>query len=164
MPLTPWQPHAPPPNAKQPSTAAVKAPSQFYNPARSVLSGALRGNYYLARSMPDGARPPRMMRFPRRYVFMRLSVCIVALVLQAMVERGRSRRQVTPFNKVNGDISLDSIYTADGKPLGTVVIGLFGETVPRTVKNFITFASKGYAGFRYEGTPIHRVIKKFMIQ
>ncbi|ROT70926.1 putative peptidyl-prolyl cis-trans isomerase 6-like isoform X1 [Penaeus vannamei] len=53
---------------------------------------------------------------------------------------------------------------ADGKPLGTVVVGLFGDTVPRTVKNFITFASKGYAGFKYEGTPIHRVIKKFMIQ
>lgn len=72
------------------------------------------------------------------------------------------RRPQPREHKVTHEVFFE--MEADGKPLGTVVVGLFGDTVPRTVKNFITFASKGYAGFKYEGTPIHRVIKKFMIQ
>jgi peptidyl-prolyl cis-trans isomerase B (cyclophilin B) len=37
----------------------------------------------------------------------------------------------------------DKVYfdmEQDGKPLGRIVIGLFGEVVPRTVKNFKTLA------------------------
>ncbi|KAK8402440.1 hypothetical protein O3P69_000687 [Scylla paramamosain] len=45
-----------------------------------------------------------------------------------------------------------------------MVFGLFGEAAPRTVRNFVTFATKGYKGKKYEGSKFHRVIKKFMIQ
>ncbi|XP_076068040.1 peptidyl-prolyl cis-trans isomerase B-like [Oratosquilla oratoria] len=64
--------------------------------------------------------------------------------------------------KVTHEVTFD-IQIDNNKPT-VMKIGLFGETVPRTVKNFIAFAGKGYAGYKYEGTSFHRVIKKFMIQ
>ncbi|XP_054720975.1 peptidyl-prolyl cis-trans isomerase B-like [Uloborus diversus] len=67
-------------------------------------------------------------------------------------------KQVDVTHKVFFDVS------TDGKKLGTIVIGLFGKTVPKTVQNFVTFAGEGYKGNKYEGTKFHRVIKDFMIQ
>lgn len=52
----------------------------------------------------------------------------------------------------------------DGQPQGKIVIGLFGETVPKTVKNFITLATTGVKARSYVNTPFHRIIKHFMVQ
>ncbi|NXX23927.1 PPIC isomerase, partial [Podargus strigoides] len=46
---------------------------------------------------------------------------------------------------------------------GTITIGLFGKTVPKTVENFIQL-SKKKEGVRYTGSKFHRIIKDFMVQ
>ena len=48
--------------------------------------------------------------------------------------------------------------------MGTVVIGVFGKTVPITAKNFIELAKKETVGEGYKGSKFHRVIRDFMIQ
>uniref|UniRef100_A0A2K6WB53 Peptidyl-prolyl cis-trans isomerase n=1 Tax=Onchocerca volvulus TaxID=6282 RepID=A0A2K6WB53_ONCVO len=47
--------------------------------------------------------------------------------------------------------------------IGKVTIGLFGKTVPETVKNFIQL-SKNTKGEGYIGSKFHRIIKDFMVQ
>ncbi|XP_075212013.1 peptidyl-prolyl cis-trans isomerase B-like [Lycorma delicatula] len=64
--------------------------------------------------------------------------------------------------KVTQQVYFD--VTIGGEDAGRIVIGLFGDKVPKTVKNFYTIATTGVNGKTYTGSPFHRVIKKFMIQ
>merc|ERR1712073_172842 len=63
--------------------------------------------------------------------------------------------------KVTHEVTFD--LAIGDNAIGSVTIGLFGKTVPKTVKNFFELAQKP-EGEGYKGSAFHRVIKDFMIQ
>ncbi len=86
----------------------------------------------------------------------------VVLALVVVVTIAKNLESVT--SKVFFDVEIG------GQPAGRIIMGLFGETVPKTAENFraLCTGEKGLGqsgkALHYEGSKFHRVIPDFMIQ
>ena len=49
------------------------------------------------------------------------------------------------------------------KDIGEIKFGLFGETVPKTVENFVKL-STGECGYGYANSKVYRIVKDFVCQ
>eukprot|EP00529_Nitzschia_sp_RCC80_P030651 CAMPEP_0113446262 /NCGR_PEP_ID=MMETSP0014_2-20120614/3612_1 /TAXON_ID=2857 /ORGANISM="Nitzschia sp." /LENGTH=292 /DNA_ID=CAMNT_0000337341 /DNA_START=6 /DNA_END=884 /DNA_ORIENTATION=+ /assembly_acc=CAM_ASM_000159 len=73
-----------------------------------------------------------------------------------------------PLTAITSRVFFD--VSIDGHEAGRVVVGLYGNAVPKTVLNFESLArgdrTNGEGGMRlsYEGSTMHRIIPQFMIQ
>jgi len=89
--------------------------------------------------------------------------CAVSVVLLFCLFMGEQWK----FSAGSDTLVTSKVYldlSIGGKPIGRVVIGLFGRTSPLTVKNFETIAAGTMNGLTYKGSTFHRVIRGFMMQ
>ena len=89
-----------------------------------------------------------------------LAICSVFVVFSACSGgEGNNESETIDYKEMltNKENPVATIEMEDG---GVMLIELFYDTAPNTVKNFISLANKGF----YDGLTFHRVIPGFMIQ
>mmetsp|Transcript_6030 Transcript_6030/g.10591 ORF Transcript_6030/g.10591 Transcript_6030/m.10591 type:complete len:307 (-) Transcript_6030:195-1115(-) len=79
---------------------------------------------------------------------------------------GGSDGPVSPSAPITSRVYFD--VSMHNKPLGRVVIGLYGSTTPKTAQNFETLCKGSLSSsgrqLGYKGSSFHRIIPSFMIQ
>merc|ERR1711973_222725 len=98
--------------------------------------------------------PPEGSPIPARVKTIMEGLLVTLLFIFGCVS---AKQDLVVTKKVYFDISIG------GKAARRVEIGLFGDVVPKTVKNFYEL-STGKNGFGFKGSKFHRVISGFMMQ
>ncbi|KAF6259760.1 cyclophilin-like domain-containing protein [Scenedesmus sp. NREL 46B-D3] len=89
---------------------------------------------------------------------------LLVLLVAAGTASAKEKKKAAVTNKVFFDIEID------GQPAGRIVMGLFGDVVPKTVENFRALCTgekgTGKSGkpLHFKGSVFHRVIPQFMLQ
>lgn len=97
-----------------------------------------------------------------------LALAAATLALAHGAQGGGPSASAADLDKVTAETFFD--IEIDGKPAGRIVLGLFGDTVPKTAENFraLCTGEKGMAKsgkpLWYKGSTFHRIIPGFMIQ
>jgi len=98
-----------------------------------------------------------------------VAAIVAAVVVVIAAFRGTKKRwpwertatTSTEMNKIEARCFFD--ITADGAPLGRIIINLRPDVVPKTSENFRALCT-GEKGFGFKGSSFHRVIPGFMCQ
>ena len=93
---------------------------------------------------------------------------VMFLVLQACGQEPEAPEEVIEEEEPAVEVEAYQEYLNETNPrvtlvvkdFGTIVIELFPEVAPNTVRNFIQYIESGY----YDGLIFHRIIENFMIQ
>lgn len=89
-------------------------------------------------------------------------VVAVLLAVSVFALAGCTNEPVTDdeSQSVNSGEAGDPVATISVKGYGDILVELYYDKAPNTVRNFISLANKGY----YDGLTFHRIIEGFMIQ
>ncbi|KAI3818943.1 hypothetical protein L1987_12765 [Smallanthus sonchifolius] len=103
---------------------------------------------------------------PRFLIFFLIGSVLVFIVFSSFYQQ--EEEAVEEVYEITHRVFLD--VDVDKQHIGRIVIGLYGEVVPKTVENFRALCTgelgKCASGkpLHYKGTPFHRIIVGFMIQ
>lgn len=93
-----------------------------------------------------------------------LLIPVIALIISFQGKEKVNNPTASPTPTVGENGEPEDVASAKKVVLkttkGDIVINLFPEEAPKTVKNFVTLGKRGY----YTNTFFHRIIKDFMIQ
>eukprot|EP00929_Paragymnodinium_shiwhaense_P120922 TRINITY_DN929_c0_g4_i1.p2 TRINITY_DN929_c0_g4~~TRINITY_DN929_c0_g4_i1.p2 ORF type:complete len:278 (+),score=68.80 TRINITY_DN929_c0_g4_i1:68-901(+) len=99
------------------------------------------------------------------------AVCLAGASRAAQMQAGRKSRVAAKFFFGGGrdprpdDVTNQCYFdvSIDGQPAGRIVFGMYGEVVPKTVKNFVELCN-AEPGSGFKGSGFHRIIPNFMCQ
>ncbi|CAL9189382.1 unnamed protein product [Musa hybrid cultivar] len=96
--------------------------------------------------------------------FLALAIILLGFSIIHKEDKLKVEKEPEKTHRVFLDVDID------GQHLGRIVIGLYGEVVPKTVENFRALCtgekSNGTGGrnLHYKGTKFHRIVSGFVIQ
>ncbi|KAJ9189587.1 hypothetical protein P3X46_000861 [Hevea brasiliensis] len=97
-----------------------------------------------------------------------LFVVLFIFLIFTFITPKKDEEKVEEVYEITHRVYLD--IDIDEQRLGRIVIGLYGQVVPKTVENFRALCtggkgkSKSGKVLHYKGTPLHRIVSGFMIQ